>query len=334
MGIGEQMRGGWCQQVAMIRIWCLLGLALSLCGQPQRGFRAVTDSLLRQFEKHDLVGLGEWHNTREDQELRIHLIRNPRFAETVRHIVVECGNAMHQETLDRYIGGGSVPKEEMQRVWRDTTQSPVGGGDSPACEEFLREVRAVNLRLKKGLQIRVLAGDPPIDWAKIKNAEEFQPFLRRRDEFAAELVAREVLGKKHKAVLLYGAGHLWRGASMQRVPNLAGLLDRVYPGRLFTVVRLGGSYPNTSRLEKLLPGSRPAFLAFQGTEAAELDANEFLGRGVPIRLFAAGVGIGRAADGCVYSGERADTVIALYPADPVYEKEKARRRGYMPQPRR
>jgi len=322
----------------MIRICSLLGLALCLCGEPQPGsrpaFAEVTDALLRQFKKHDLVALGVWHNTREDQDLRIHLIRNPRFPKEVRDIVVECGNALYQETLDRFIAGLPVPKEELQRVWRDTTQSPVGGGDSPMCEEFLNEVRSINGKLPKSLKLRVLAGDPPIDWATVTGPEEFQRFLRSRDEFAAQLVARESLGKKRRAVLFYGAGHLWRNTSFGPAPNLATLLGRSNPGSLFTVVRLGGIYPNTARLESFVPKSRPAFLALAGTAAADLDANEFIGRGLPVKLFPAGLGIGRVADAFIYSGQRPDTPVALYPPDPAYEREKSRRRGFMPRPRR
>jgi hypothetical protein len=321
----------------MIRICAIVAFALTLCGEPQtdsgQAFTNVSEALLLQFDKHDLVALGEWHNSREDQDLRINLIRNPQFPKKVRNIVVECGNALYQETLDRFIAGVDLPKEEIQHVWRDTTQSPVGGGDSPACEEFLNEVRSINLKLPNPLKLRVLAGDPPIDWAKINSAEEFQRFFRTRDEFAAQLVAREIVGKKSKGLLVYGAGHLWRNNALNPAPNLASLLDRSNPGSLFTVVRLGGIYPDTPRLESVMPKSRPAFLVLKGTPAATLDANEFIGRGIPVKLFAAGLGIGQVADACVYSGQREDMPIAPYAPDPAYEKEKQRRQAFMPQPR-
>jgi hypothetical protein len=41
-----------------------------------------------------------------------------------------------------------------------------------------------------------------------------------------------------------------------------------------------------------MPKSRPAFLVLRGTPAADLDGNEFVGRGVPVRLFPTGLGIG------------------------------------------
>jgi hypothetical protein len=321
----------------ILRTYGVLAFALVLCGAPQTTSRQalseISNALLLQFDKHDLVGLGEWHNSQEDQDLRVSLVRNPHFPQKVRTIVVECGNALYQQILDRFIAGEDVPKEDVQHVWRDTTQSPVAL-DSPTCEDFLSEVRSINLKLPKPLRLRILAGDPPIDWAKINSAEELRKLLRSRDEFAFELVRREVLDKKNKALLIYGAGHFWRNNALIPTPNLATLLDRSSPGSLFTVIRLGGVYPDTPRLEGVMPKSRPAFLVLQGTPAADLDANEFIGRGIPVKLFPADLGIGHVADACVYSGQQEDTVIAPYPPDPVYEKGKQRRRAFMPQPRR
>ena len=67
--------------------------------------------------------------------------------------------------------------------------------------------------------------------------------------------------------------------------------------------------------------------------AGELDANEFLGRDIPIRLFPEGLGIGGAADACVYSGKRPDTVMRpdrSVENDPAYQAELARRRTFIP----
>jgi hypothetical protein len=65
---------------------------------------------------------------------------------------------------------------------------------------------------------------------------------RTRDDFAAQLVVREVLGKQSKALLIYGAGHLWRNNALNPAPKLASLLDRSNPGSLLTVIRLGGTF--------------------------------------------------------------------------------------------
>lgn len=49
------------------------------------------------------------------------------------------------------------------RFWQNTTQ-PFTTFDIPIYEEFFRTVRAVTQSLPHEHQIRVLLGDPPIDW--------------------------------------------------------------------------------------------------------------------------------------------------------------------------
>jgi len=39
-------------------------------------------------------------------------------------------------------------------------------------EQFLSAVRAVNQNLPDRLKLRVIAADPPLDWAKVQSAEE------------------------------------------------------------------------------------------------------------------------------------------------------------------
>ena len=51
------------------------------------------------------------------------LLRNPALPKKVNDFVVECGNSGYQSILDRYIAGANVPFAEVQKVWRNTTQS-------------------------------------------------------------------------------------------------------------------------------------------------------------------------------------------------------------------
>ena len=103
----------------MIRLWLVWGLASLLNAQPKTELPLrslpddVSSALVAQFDKFDLVALGEWHNTREDQDLGIRLVRHPHFARKVRNVVVECGNAFYQDILDRYIAGEDVAKQEV-----------------------------------------------------------------------------------------------------------------------------------------------------------------------------------------------------------------------------
>lgn len=88
----------------------------------------------------------------------------------VDDIIVEWGNPLYQHTIDAFIAGQPVADAELRPVWRNTTQSPLETWDAPVYQQFYRQVRAVNWPLPASKQIRVLAGDSPIDWAEITTA--------------------------------------------------------------------------------------------------------------------------------------------------------------------
>lgn len=212
-------------------------------------------------------------------------------------------------------------------MWRDVT-SP-GGCDSPVYEQFLQEIRLVNQTLPHDQKIRVVAGEYPIDWAKIKNPQEWNQISSARDPFAADLISREILQRRRKVLIIYGAGHVYRSMTDLAPRNLVSLLDQKFPGRVYSVVRLSGLYPETAKLERMIESvERPILLPLRGTAFGDLDANRFIGRNLPSRWFAEGLGVGKVADACVYSGQTADTIVNPEPsvaADTRYAKEKARR---------
>lgn len=59
--------------------------------------------------------------------------------------------------------------------------------------------------------MRVLCGDPYIDWDKVKTREDIAPYLGHRDEWFTQVVKNEVLAKHHRALLIMGWGHFLRG---------------------------------------------------------------------------------------------------------------------------
>lgn len=299
----------------------------------------VIAGLLSQFDRFDIVALGEWHGKEEDQAFQLALIRSPELPKKARNVVVEWGNSLYQDVLDRYIVGEDVPETELRKVWRDTTQSPVmDTGDLNTCPPLLTEIRSLNKRLPEALKLRVIAGDPPIDWTKVTTAQSFVQFLNRRDEVPADVITREVLQKHQKALVIYGAGHIWRGNTFVKTPNLVSLLDKSFPGRTYAVFRIGGVYPETQRLESLISDpDRPILLSLKGTAVGTLDANEFIGRDVPVHLFPEHLQLRQVADGVIYSGPSPDKEISASmtaKADPSFAEELARRKGLMPHPRR
>jgi hypothetical protein len=208
----------------------------------------AAEAILNAFDKYRVVALGEAHGLQEEHNFIQALLRNPAFAAKVNDIVVECGNALYQDILDRYIAGEDVPLAEVRQVWRDTTQSPLGHWNALVYEQLFTTVREVNKKLPAEKRLRVLAGDPPIDWKKVKSRNDAEPFFRQRDPHFASVVEQQVLAKNRKALLIIGTGHLFK-ARPRVTPgaNAGGPLPEPAPGTRRGTV--------TTLLEESYPGS-------------------------------------------------------------------------------
>jgi hypothetical protein len=203
--------------------------------------------------------------------LRLALIRNSRFATTVNDIVVEFGNSLYQDRVDRFVRGEDVPYELLRQVWQNTTQ-PHALWDAPIYEEFFRAVRAVNAALRPDRRVRVLLGDPPIDWDVIKTAEDVRRF-GERDRSPAEIIQREVLAKQRRALVLYGDLHLIRRNPNTPPPNdpqgwalsIVGLLERAGATKSFTIRTVAGSVDLETLQSDVGGWPRPSLAVIRGT---------------------------------------------------------------------
>src|SRR6266852_6232920 len=170
----------------------------------------IVKAIVDQFDKSDLVGLGELHGSQADQDLRFQIIHSKAFARKVHIIAVEGLNALYQEDLDRYLRGEDVPLAQVQKVWRDSTGIFVGPVILTVYQQFLSEVRSVNRGLPARLKLRVIAADPPLNWAKVQSPADFRSILGQRAVFGVEVIEREVMQKGQKALLVFASGWLTR----------------------------------------------------------------------------------------------------------------------------
>jgi hypothetical protein len=198
-------------------------------------------AILEAFKTHQIVALDEGdHGNEQAHAFRLSLVRDPRFAAVVNDVVVEFGSARYQDLMDRFVRGETVSNEDLRRAWQDTTQ-PHAVWDRPIYEEFFRAVRSVNVSNPARRQIRVLLGDPPVDWDSVKTVQDLEGF--DRDGHAAELIRREVLAKGRRALVIYGGLHLVRrpmalNYEVPASPESQVLLNKIerIPGvRVFTV---------------------------------------------------------------------------------------------------
>jgi hypothetical protein len=187
----------------------LLGFASLSSGQDQQATpQNATAAVLRAFDSHSVVMFGETHGCKQEYEWLRDLVNVPEFANRVDDIVVEFGNSLYQEPVDRYVAGEDVPFAQVQQAWRNAIGTI--GAPSPVYESFYEAVRAANLKRRGKHQMRIVLGGPPGDWDKIKNREQLIPFLGDRDTIYARQINQEVLARKRRALLIMGALHFQR----------------------------------------------------------------------------------------------------------------------------
>jgi hypothetical protein len=223
-------------------------------------------AIIDPFTSHSVVALSEDHGNEQGHAFRLELIRDTRFGVVVNDIVVEFGNALYQERMDRFIRGEDVPYAELREVWQNTTQAH-SVWDRPIYEEFFRTVRSVNASLPRERQLRVLLGDPPVDWKAVTaGTQRLAPLMADRDRFPAALIHREVLATRRRALVIYGGNHLFRAGR-----SLVRELERMSGTRVFTVaLATRTSFDLLKQIEPAVNSWRAPAIAF--TRGTSLDS--------------------------------------------------------------
>jgi hypothetical protein len=308
---------------------------------------SATEFIIRTFDDYPLVAIGERHGWQQLSDYIFSLIRDPGFSRKVNDIVVECGNSRYQELSDRYVSGMEVPRSDLQRIWRDVA-SPFSC-DAQVYGQIFDEVRAVNARLPRVRQIRVLLGQGPLDWSRIKDESPYSQ-LGRGDVDYAGVIEREVLGKNRKALLIIGGGHIHQKRSLAAkakdgpgsAPLLVELLDARHPRKLFTIMAYDG-FGDPGVIEefdrKLMSWPVPSIVRLNDSWVGSIDAATLLSVGVKkvvngkisdeVVRVAEGVPLRDLADAFLYLGPRKSMTRSMPPesffADTEYLKELSRR---------
>ena len=153
--------------------------------------------------------LGEMHESVQEHALLNQLVAAPEFPEHVNDSVVEICNSLYQDTIDRYIAGEDVQPERLRLSWENVVGAP-GGVPVAPYHGLYDTIRSVNQKLPRNRRLRVLCGDPPIDWTRVETRDDIAPFLGFRDEHYAGVVRYNVLALRRKALLIMGGGHFQR----------------------------------------------------------------------------------------------------------------------------
>jgi hypothetical protein len=281
------------------------------------GIDAIVRELITAYNHVDVVALGEWHGRIPlDSALRTAFVRNPAFASRVQFIVIECASVTEQPTLDRYIRGDNVPRDQLKRVWKATDGTTNGFCDDPPYPAFLATVRDINAKLRPDARVRVLGGHPGPTGDIEKTA--------------VSVLRTQVFAKHGKALLIFGAAHFYRNypsaylSSMGDDVGLVRLLEGEFPGRTLVITPIGpldpphgvagDITPDFTKFDRAIKSSiRPVMVSLQRPPFRDLSAEEFLGRTVTTcsrerRCFSAfahsKLTLSQIADAAVYVGAR------------------------------
>ena len=251
----------------------------------------ATSAMIKLFDTHDIVMFGEVHGSEQEYAWLCKLVSNPEFADRVDDIVVEFGNSLYQKTVDRYIAGGNVPMEQVQKAWRNMVLSVVPV--QPVYEQFYKAVREANLSHQGKHKIRLVLGSPAADWDQIRNHSDLEPYMNEREQWYARIVEDEVLAKHHRGLLIMGVSHFLRGHDQalrdeiliqQRLAVPPVDTTKLTPGYIERELRAAGANPylvvfgtnvvnNFGDVDKRFDSWRvPAFVPLSGNWVGELPA--------------------------------------------------------------
>ena len=224
---------------------------------------------------HQVVAVTAGHGEARGYAFGQLLIHDPRLLAAINDIVIEEGSARYQEVADRFVRGEDVPMASLRHVWRDTTQP--GLGYDRQWEEFFTALRGVNASLPAAKRIRVLLGDPPIEWENVKTPEEHRKWIEMRDTVPADLIQREVIARGRHALLTYGSMHFQRKnlianyESSGPAETIVSRLENKWGAKVFTIF--------TSDVSALQPDAAewpsPSLAIIRGTVLGAADFTKY-----------------------------------------------------------
>lgn len=273
-------------------------------------------TIVEAFRTHSIVALGEGaHGNEQGHAFRLALVRDPQFQAVVDDIVIESGTARYQDVVDRFVRGDDVPIEALRHAWEDTV-STTAGWERPIYEAFIRAVRDVNRARRDGRILRILLGDPPIDWAQVRSVEDYRKWLLQRAVHPADVIRREVLGRNRRALVIYGDGH-FQARTERPGRSLAALIE----SSGVTLFNVTSAFGNVTPFQPNVASWRaPALTMLAGTAIGAAPYDVFFGPPPPTDFFRAHPRIEDHFDAVVYLGPQPTIAPLGYPrcADPDY----------------
>ena len=277
--------------------------------------------IAKQFDTHAVIQLGEFHRSLQIHTFIQQMLRDPRFICRANDVVIEFGNSRLQKLADIYTSGGTLTETQIASMYRET---PVPlTWNTPVYRAVYDTVRDINRMHLCKHPVRLVLGDGPLDWSKVKSAKDLEAF-GDRDTAMADTVEREVFAKHHHAFLITGEFHAEKKTNDEADGlRTAQIIEKRHPGSLFVIVTV----PSHDAAAALKMGPAPSFRAVHGSDIEHKPfamTKEHWTAAIPARP--GGFTIGEVVDGILNVGGNS----SLFPSpeiylDEAYAKELRRR---------
>lgn len=226
-------------QIMKVIICFLLCINFVSSSSSQSSCKNAVDFLVEKYKTYNIIAMDEGpHGRVETHKFFRDLVQNEKLNKIVQYVIIEFASTRYQATLDRFINGEKVPLSDLQKVWRETTQSHTPLVEMPVYFKLLESIRKINLKRPLNNRIRVLGGDPGIDWQKITKRQEYFPMLSQRDVLPSQLAIKYGIDSLKKVLIIFGGAHLTlmgdekKDSTRWTIPYF---INRKYPNKIFSI---------------------------------------------------------------------------------------------------
>jgi hypothetical protein len=295
--------------ISIIGCVALLPLFFGMARSPETSkeiphSEAVT-GILKILDSVPLVAIGDIHSVAEQGEFYQKLIRHPQFPQKVNDLILELGNELYQNVADRYVAGEPVPIDSVRMIWENTTQGPLLTATAPMYTTLFNAVREVNAKLPPSRRVRIILGDPAVEWRTVTRDELWEIHKRRGDRLR-EVARDSVIAKGRRGIIIAGFRHLNRRPDANGTDAKWGDLDK----KVF-VIRphngFGGPVAqHETAIDSLPPGSlirlRDTFIGDLLSDDVDMRTSTPARQPIPegLKSVNAGLTLKQIADGYLY----------------------------------
>jgi len=315
----------------------LLALTLARPANPQSlspsdrcsvsGVAAAADALAKQFDDHQFVFIGSTHGDLKIEQFLACLVTRPAFQQRVTDIVTEWASSGQQRLIDRYILGlEEISMDDLAPIWFDT-DAPTMWTTLPQVRETLKALHDVNKSLPGPKRIRLLGGNDPTDWSKVKVTEDLAPYPFKTNFMPHLIIEHLAKSQGNRTLVVYGDGHIhYKGNNF--MPDLEYALGR---SKLYVVGRIGELRADERTYLSAVGDPNQAFFV----EARRFPSDITWPGSLKVAYQETSKNLADYIDAFVYLGPEPDkSLIGAIPLTPAQKNELARRGSINSDPQR